>query len=116
MLPSKTNNNVTSWSEGYNLSNSILFRHKFDKQGRAFSLDFGLNYSGKNGKNKQVGSRLFAKSVKDTINQYYNTDNKSYGINGTAIYTEPIGSKMQLMVNYNAGFTKSDNDKRTYIS
>lgn len=113
-LLSKTNNNVTSWSEGYNLNNSILFRHKFDKQGRTFSLDFGLNYSGKNGKNKQVGSRLFAKSVKDTINQYYNTDNKSYGINGTAIYTEPIGSKMQLMVNYNAGFTKSDNDKRTY--
>lgn len=111
---SKTNNSISSWSDGYNLTNSILFRHKFDKQGRTFSLDFGLNYSDKSGRNDQIGSRYFEKSAKDTINQYSSSDSKSYGVNGTAIYTEPIGNKMQLMVNYNAGYTKSDNDKRTY--
>lgn len=112
----KTENQSSSLSEGYNINNDILYRYKFDKTGRTFSISVGGSYS-----NRTASSLLLAnneynsakRTVKDSINQKSELTNSSYSINGMAIYTEPLGSKAQLMVNYNVGYTRTDNDKRT---
>lgn len=113
----KTDNISNSLNEGYTFTNDILYRHKFDKNGRTFSFDFGNSFS-----DKSANSTLNAKNIyntkkgetQDTISQRSNLQGKSYGFSGTAIYTEPLGAKAQLMVNYNVGYTSNDNDKRTY--
>ncbi len=115
-LLNKTDNSNSSLSYGYNINNEILFRHKFEKEGRTLSLSLRNSIA-----NKDATSSLYAenayygksKTVLDTINQKSVLTNKSYSVSAMLMYTEPLTTKSQLMANYNVGYTNSDIDKRT---
>jgi hypothetical protein len=115
-LLNKSDNENKSLSDGYNINNEILFRHKFEKDGRTLSVSLRNSWSNKDGNSSLYAENAYYRkngAVLDTINQKSTLTNKSYSIGTTINYTEPIGKKSQLMTTYDAGYTFSDVDKRT---
>ena len=113
-----SNGNFTSNKNGYNIRNSILFRHAFAKKGR--SISFGLNnsFAKNNAENITNADFHYYKSgllIKDSI-QMQNAENlaTTVGTAGTIAYTEPLSKKAQLQFDYNPSVQKSNADQQTF--
>lgn len=115
VLSSSANNSSGADNNGYNLSNDLLFRHKFDLPGRTISMNLttGLN-------RKNTESKLFSLSEyivagtsnNETIDQETNQLTKGYNISSNLNYTEPMGENAQLQASINANFSRNKSDKR----
>ncbi len=116
-LLNKANATADSYNEGFNGNVDMLYRHRFRKKGRTFSLD--VNGSGNS--NKGNGDNF---SITDyynngidsanTVNQHYTSTTKAQGLSITAAYTEPVGKHSQLELDYNYTYNKNTSDKLTY--
>lgn len=106
---------TNSSSNGYNISNNLLLRHKFRKGGRTLSLN--LNHS----INKSTGNSLLVSG-----NSYYvpaaftdafrqNTDNNSnsQSFSPTLSLTQNIGKRSSFELNYNPSWTWSKSYRYT---
>lgn len=114
-LLSRTSSTTNTDGNGYNAGGSLLYRHKFEKRGRTFSLRMDASQS-----ERDRTRRLFS------TNDYYdgndssavldqtatsNTNGKTYGAGLT--YSEPMGKKGILQINYNPSYTLNTSDART---
>jgi uncharacterized membrane protein YgcG len=109
-----TNNNNQAHTNGYSFSNNLLFRHKFAKRGRTLSLNIGTSLNEKTGDGKIYSYNKYADDSTDVRDQEYDLYNNGYTLSGNLTYTEPVGKKGQLMVNYSPSYTKSKSDKEMY--
>ncbi|MBI3134427.1 MAG: TonB-dependent receptor [Bacteroidetes bacterium] len=99
---------------GFNLNNDILYRHKFKKTGRTFSINFSYQYSGQDG-NQDYYSLSTIDSLSERIIDQNNTTvstSSTYGVNIS--YTEAIGNHGQLLISYRPQMTFRNLDKGTY--
>lgn len=112
--PINTNRtNSNSENKGFTLSGDILFRHRFEKNGRTLSLILSDNTNNKNGLSSQYSvSRYF--SPKDTIQtidqQTYSLTN-SNRLSAGITYTEPISKTGQIQFDHNLSYTLSTSDR-----
>ena len=85
-----------SSSNGMNFRNDLLFRKKFRKRGRTFSLLFQNSYNKSDGSGDQESVNNFYNhltnglSRTDSIRQRYNTNSDLNGYTARMVYTEPI--------------------------
>lgn len=112
-LISSTDNRTNYNNVGYNFSNDLLYRHKFNKKGRTLSLSVttGLN-------NREGSSNIYS------LNDYQDSDSlidqkstnytDGYNLSTNVTYTEPIGKLSQLMFNYNPSYSYNNADKETF--
>jgi hypothetical protein len=108
----------TSQNEGYNLSNSLLWRHKFGKKGRTLSvtLNNSMNNNESEGRNLAFSNSFnsnFNKYSKDTVDQLTNTIRETNTYGGNFSYTEPMGKKALLELSYNYNHSLSTSDQKT---
>jgi uncharacterized membrane protein YgcG len=116
-LLNKSNATADSYNEGYNGNIDMLFRHRFQKAGRTFSLDVNANGNSNNGNGNNFSLTDYFNNGIDsayTINQHYISKTKAQGISTTAAYTEPIGKNSQLELDYNYNYNKNTADRVTY--
>jgi uncharacterized membrane protein YgcG len=99
----------TSW----NSSATLLFRHKFRKRGRTFSLNLAGNYT--SGLTDTYSKTDITRYVTTTgtplninTNLLLNNNNSNQGFNARASYTEPIDLNHSLEMNYY--YSQSAND------
>lgn len=114
-----TRNENISNNYGYSFSNNLVFRHRFAKKGRTISLNIGTQLNEKNGDGKQYALNQFINDtthLSDTtlLDQQYTLYSNGYTVSTSLIYTEPVGKKGQLMVNYSPSYTKNKSDKETF--
>jgi hypothetical protein len=115
---SKSINNNNSYSDGYNINNGILYRHSFAKRGRTISLNLNTRFS-KNDRESYIdainnyykGSPL---TETDSLRQFSDQATNGYQLSANLAYTEPIGKRGQLQINYNPSFSKNKADKQTF--
>ncbi len=113
----KANATADSYNEGYNGNVDMLFRHRFQKAGRTFSLDVNASGNSNNGNGNNFSLTDYFNNGVDsayTINQHYISKTKGQGISTTAAYTEPIGKNSQLELDYNYNYNKNTADRITY--
>ncbi len=94
---------------GYNVSNMLLWRHRFSKRGRTFSANIRSTFTDSNGESFMMAfNELNASIIEDTVNQ--KTISKQNGVNwnGRLAYSEPVGKNSQLMLQYS--FNKNNNN------
>lgn len=95
-------------SEGTTLSynGEFLYRHRFGKKGRTFStsLTLGLSETDRDGTLNPIENIGLPATEFQISNQ--NTNNLSYGANLS--YTEPLGGRKYLELNYNVRQNKND--------
>jgi uncharacterized membrane protein YgcG len=110
-------NNNTSNRDGYNIRNNIMFRHSFAKRGRTLSLSFNTGWNKNDGETfTDSKNRYFYPSgVSEVISNRFR-DSKTNGttIGGNIAYTEPMGKKGQLQIDYTPTIQKNKADQQTY--
>ncbi|MBO9617737.1 MAG: TonB-dependent receptor [Niabella sp.] len=101
--------------DGYNIGNNLMYRHSFGKRGRTLSASFQTTYSENEGYsyNQQYTIDYKKNSITDA-NRYINNPTKGTNISGRLSYTEPIGQKGMLELEYTTGVQKNQADKKTY--
>ena len=113
---SLTDNDINSNFHGNNLNNLVLFRHAFHKRGRSISLGISNSSSDKVGDNYLTAVNAYYKSttVTDSLRQLSNQQNHNNKYSFNLVYTEPVGKKGQLQVNYNPSFSNNNADQETF--
>lgn len=115
LLNSSINKNDGT-ATGYNFNNDLLYRHKFAKKGRTFSINIGTGLTNRNKDNYIDTKSLFKQGppTGDTINQYSNALSDGINLSGNLVYTEPVGKNSQVQLNYNVSWAQNKNDKETF--
>ncbi|RYE24301.1 MAG: TonB-dependent receptor [Sphingobacteriales bacterium] len=112
-LLSSTNSRSASNNFGYNFNNSLLYRHKFKKQGRTISLNLAGGINNRDG-NSSLYSFNDYEDSDSLVDQRSNNYTHGYNMSGNITYTEPLSKLSQLMVNYNPSFTSGNTDRETF--
>jgi hypothetical protein len=113
-----TSNNLTN-NEGFNFRNDIIYRKKFKRRGRTFSLSLQtvLNKSEGDG-NLQSITNFYntAGSVqtRDTINQQNKTDGSQRSYTARAVYTEPVFKRSLLEFSIGKSNSRNNAEQTTY--
>lgn len=104
---------------GFNIRNNILFRHAFAKRGRTLSLGFNTTFTKNDG--ESIGDnryRIFDNNyvfVRDSLqNRFIDNTTNGHTIGGSIAYTEPMGKKGQLQVDYNLSVQKNKADQENF--
>jgi hypothetical protein len=111
----QTQNNYQNDLDGYNFTGFLLYRHKFNKQGRTLSLfaNGGLNQN--EGNSKFFAENLYADpSLDDTLDQQSDFLKNGKNIRANINYTEPLSKKSYLQFRYGFGYQYGSSDKQTY--
>ena len=109
--------NNTSDLNGYNISNSILFRHSFHKRGRTISVNLTTAFSNKTGNVYQQSDNIYYKgnfNLNDSLQQYNDQLTKGHQLSANIVYTEPVGKTGQLQLNYSPGVSVSNADQEVF--
>ena len=108
-----------SASDGYNFNGTLLYRKKFKRRGRTFSLSLGttLNNSDGNGELASVNefyNKLGNLVKTDSINQRSVSESEVRGYNTRVVYTEPLFKRSLLEFSISKNENRSVSDKITY--
>ncbi|WP_236252737.1 outer membrane beta-barrel protein [Echinicola sp. 20G] len=103
-------------SEGFNIANNLTYRYKFDKQGRTLSTNVYTAFR----KNDQFtdllsANRDFVRNAVDTVLQETNALSDGFNYRANVTYTEPVGEKSIMSLDYQIGNNKSSADQKTYV-
>jgi Outer membrane protein beta-barrel family/CarboxypepD_reg-like domain len=116
-VTSKTSNKNNR--DGMNYSGELLYRKKFKKIGRTFTLGWRNGYNESEGENTSIapnkfykpdGSLLFSRSQDQRGEQDTRTNNN----NLSSSYTEPIGKNKIIELNYAYNRNRNVSDRTTY--
>ncbi len=111
--------NNTSSTTGYNFRNDMIWRKKFRKKGRTFSLSMQTSFNKSDGDGSLSSITGFYNPNgslirRDTLNQENTTKGTLKGYNGRAVYTEPLWKKSLLEFSIGRSDTKSVSEKNTW--
>lgn len=115
-IVNSTNSKNTSDLTGINLNSLIMYRHKFNQDGRSITLGFNTSYKNSSGTKKQYSESSYSNIYSDTEIVNQNTEINNYGstISSDIVYTEPINSYNFLMFNTSYSASNENNEKETY--
>ncbi len=119
LLTNEGFSNNTATNKGYNFKNDIIWRKKFARKGRTFSLTLqtSLNESDGDGSLSSINSFYDPNGSllnRDTLNQKSTSRGDLRGYNAKAIYTEPIWKKSLLEFSVGKNNSKSTSEKITH--
>ena len=112
----ETINRYQSDLKGLNLSSNLLYRHRFKKRRRTFSINLNNTYNDKNGESNLLSLNNFFTGTEksDTLDQFADLAIDGWSAATNFAYTEPIGERGMLMANYRLTFQNDDSKKETY--
>ncbi len=105
-------------TNGYNLSNHLILRHKFDLPGRTISLDIGTGYNHKAGSGTLLSTAEYMSGTAtqaDTLNQEATLFNNSSSLSARLVYTEPLEVNSLIQLSYSPAWTRNTADNRKYL-
>ncbi len=96
---SMSTSNTNSSSSSYNLNTSLLYKKKFDKKGRNWISNASFELMNRD-EDTEIDNIFRTLSDEDLINQFQSFSNDRKTLRGSTKYTEPIGKKLYLGMNY----------------
>jgi len=122
-LGDSVNNSLVNSSanrNGYNIRNSLLFRHSFRKKGRTLSFGFNTTFTKNDGESFLNGNYRYYDDngiylYDSARNQFADNNTNGHTIGGNIAYTEPIGKKSQLQIDYTPSVQKNRADQQTFL-
>jgi hypothetical protein len=107
-LINQTENRFKSANLAYNVNNSLIFQHKFEKIGRSLSFNIDSRIRNTDREN------YYEEYALDSVTQYL-TDESDQTFSTNITYTEPVGNNGQLSASYRINYNQRASDKETYI-
>lgn len=118
ILNNASNQVTDATSDRFAFTNSILYRHKFKKDRRTLSLNVDLNLMNTDAKSYLYANNLLnlggGVTATQLIDQHKDNNTISKKIGTKAIYTEPLGKKYALELNYELAFNKGESINNTF--
>ena len=112
-LLNRTINDFNSNSTAFNFENDALFRHRFKKRGRTYSIKLNTQANLQDGENNLLANVETFKN-RDTLNQEILT-NQSDVLWATEFqYTEPLSQKSSLQAEYEYSNNQIENERETF--
>ena len=108
------NNFIHTYTSGYNFSNSVLYRHRFKKPGRSFSINLTQKLNTNDWNRDNVAYTLRPSGRLDTLDQVSsnNRDGKTSAANVSL--TERISDRSQVELTYAYNHTANQADQETF--
>jgi hypothetical protein len=105
----------TSQSEGFESNSKIRLDKRFRKEKRRLELQYEMFVSNATTGGNLYSTNVFAPTVglSDTTDQAKDNDNSGQSHYGTLTYTEPIGKKMRIELEYMLEYGLSNQDRTT---
>ncbi len=115
-LLNHTNNLFQSDLSGINFSNMLLFRHRFEKRGRTFSVNVNTGYNKNTGESQLLSENQYFEETTftDSLNQFADLLADGWSISTNIMYTEPLGERGMVQFNYSTSFQQNASDKYTF--
>ena len=116
-VTNKTKN--TNERDGMNYSGELLYRKKFRKIGRTFTLGLRNGYNESEAENRSFAPNMFYKPDGSLLfsrsqNQISEQDTKANNNAISSSYTEPLGKNKIVELNYQYSHNRNISDKETY--
>lgn len=112
-----TGTSGSSNTNGDNLTDHLVFRHRFPTPGRTISIDLGAGLNRKQVSFDQLSDASYYRDTaafRDTLDQQAPGLTNGYSLSSRLAYTEPAGSAGLLLLTYSPSFTHSRSDNRKY--
>ena len=105
--------------DGMNYSGELLYRKRFKKTGRTFTLGWRNGYNESESENNSIAPNKFYKSDGSLLfsrsqDQRGEQDTRANSNNLSSSYTEPIGKNKVIELNYAYNHNRNVSDKTTY--
>jgi hypothetical protein len=102
--------------EAFNVSASLLYRRKLAKKGRTISIDLTPSYNSNIGENSLESDNRFYNEIitADSLDQQGFLNQMGYNLGGSVAYTEPLGEKSMLQINWQSNYNFNDSEKETF--
>ncbi len=116
-ISTATDNTFNQATSGYDFNANLLWRHKFAKKGRTFSWNVGIDVNPKAATDTLHATNSYYRAGVDSmvkIIQQANAPAQNQSFNTNLAYTEPIGDKSMIQVNYSPSYTLSSLNQQTY--
>ena len=113
---SETLNRYESDLDGINFYTNILWRHKFQRDRRTLSFNVSPAYAPKVGSYSLLTENTFfdGGGRSDTLDQIANLDQYNWSVGTNLSYTEPVGERSMLILDYRFRYQQEDSDRETY--
>ncbi|GHA59562.1 hypothetical protein GCM10007389_09490 [Pontibacter akesuensis] len=114
-LTNSINTNLAQ-RDNINFSNNILFSHRFGDSGRILTADVNTSYGSTDGDTYQAENtdNLLDPSENVVRDQYINLNRNNLAWSGNLDYSQRLGEKSRLQLEYNIGNQLNDSDRRAY--
>ena len=90
----------TTTGDVFSLASNLLFRHKFAKKGRTFSMNLLLNANEDDRDGNLNANYSYAEGTSEKLRQRNEQHTSSLSVGATASYTEPLGDRKYLEATY----------------
>jgi len=105
--------------DGWNLGNNLLYRHRFNKPGRTFTIGWNTGLSGSDGDGFNQSPYAFYNkdgSISRLQNRQQQNDQATNSFNNTisSSFTEMVGKDKVLELNYAYTHNQGESDRKTY--
>jgi hypothetical protein len=111
----RSDKNTTGHSEDQFFSGGVLWRKKFKKIGRTFSLNVRNNYNSLESNGYLFTRVHFAgSSTSDSTDQYKETYGTVSNIDARLTYTEPISKATSIVFNYGIAFNDAKSTRNSF--
>ncbi|MCH8557419.1 MAG: outer membrane beta-barrel protein [Balneolia bacterium] len=116
-LLNQTENVNSSDRFGYDMSGSLLFRHRFNTPGRTMSVNLRGDANNRTGDQFRIGETVFFDSNANEIveNQRTDIDDGGYTVSTNVSLTESVSERSQLQLSYNPSFNLNRSDREAFI-
>lgn len=106
----------TAEGKGYNVSNNVLWRHRFAKPGRTVSVNLRTDFNDRNNQNNLASSNAFYQAAIELQELQQDGEEQVNGqtISSSVNFTEALGKIGQLQLNYEPSVAFNTSDRETF--
>ena len=102
-------------TDGYNISNNLVYRYKFDKKGRTLSTTVFTSWNKRDQLSELIAANQdFIRDIRDTLNQETIGLSDGFNYRATLQFTEALSEKSLLTASYQVGNNKTSADQQTF--
>ncbi|MCW3089360.1 MAG: TonB-dependent receptor [Ferruginibacter sp.] len=113
------NSQRSNTRDGWNFGNNLLFRHRFNKPGRTFTIGWNTALAGSDGEGANTSPYTFYNKdggITRMQNRQQQNEQATNSFNNTisTSFTEMVGKNKILELNYAYSNNQSESDRKTY--
>ncbi|SIT78870.1 outer membrane beta-barrel protein [Pontibacter indicus] len=113
---SESLNRATSDNTTFNFNNNILYSKRFGDSGRILTTNFNTSINNVEGDGFQYEQTQNFENPDNNVlrDQFIRLDRKNFSWSGSTNYSQRLGEKSRLQLEYSIGNQMRDSDRRTY--